>query len=537
VKRLKWIGVLVLLVAMIGTGGYAVAQVRQPEPSYSTGAATRGDLERTLDLSGTVAATGRRDLGFGTSGKVSEVAVKAGQRVRKGQVLARLDATALEAEVTSAEATLARAKAQLASDEEAQASAVTTAATKPRVQKPRGLVQPTKPSTPSKPDPALQQALAEVAAGQKAVTDAQTAASAAIAAAKAALTDQVQKCRASSDDQDGADGDDQAGVSPACAAALAAVQDAQDTVAGKQDQLQGALASLAETLTKAVTAVTKSTGPQDSNGSSGGQSQGAPRVSTSTVAPSSSAENSDSGGPSGGPSGGTVTAARLAQDQADIDTAEAQLGVARAARELATLRAPYVGRILQVDIGRGDQTSSSDSPFVLVGRGVTTVTTTVTNTQVPAVRRGQSVSVTPAGWKVPMKGTVTAIGVLPDSSGNFPVTVTVESSRTVSEGSTAAVSIVTGVVKDAVTVPTSALIRNGNQTVVRVLTGSKLTRTNVTVGVVGARRASITRGLQAGARVVLADLAAEVPSSTSGNGIGPTGGDFGQGPRVEFRER
>ncbi len=213
-KRLRWLATLVLLVVLVGTGGYAVAQIRQPEPAYSTATATRADLERTLDLSGTVAATGRRDLGFGTSGKVARVAVKAGQRVRKGQVLARLDATALEADVTSAESTLARARAQLAADEDAQDAAVATAA-KPRVQKPRGLTQPSKPATPAKPDPALQQALAEVAAGQKAVTAAQTAASAAIAAAKAALTDQKQKCQAP-DDATGTgegDGPDQGGTS------------------------------------------------------------------------------------------------------------------------------------------------------------------------------------------------------------------------------------------------------------------------------------------------------------------------------------
>ena len=71
-----------------------------------------------------------------------------------------------------------------------------------------------------------------------------------------------------------------------------------------------------------------------------------------------------------------------------------------------------------------------------------------------------------------MKGTVTEIAMLPDSSGSFPVTVTVESSRTVSEGSTASVSIVTGVAKDAVTVPTSAVTRNGDRAVVQVLDGT-----------------------------------------------------------------
>ena len=129
VKRVIFL--VVLLAVVVGSGGYAVAQARQPAASYSTAKATLADVERTLDLSGTVTATGRRDLAFGTDGTVAKVSAKAGQRVRKGQVLARLDTTALDAAVTEAVATLARAKAQLASDEDAQTSAVSAAATAP----------------------------------------------------------------------------------------------------------------------------------------------------------------------------------------------------------------------------------------------------------------------------------------------------------------------------------------------------------------------------------------------------------------------
>ena len=64
---------VVLLAVVVGSGGYAVAQARQPAASYSTAKATLADVERTLDLSGTVTATGRRDLAFGTDGTVAKV--------------------------------------------------------------------------------------------------------------------------------------------------------------------------------------------------------------------------------------------------------------------------------------------------------------------------------------------------------------------------------------------------------------------------------------------------------------------------------
>jgi HlyD family secretion protein len=568
VKPIRWLAVIVLLAVVVGSGGYAVAQARSPKAAYRTATATLADVEHTLDLSGTVAATGRRDLGFGTSGTVSRVGVKAGQRVRKGQVIARLDSTSLVAAVTSAVATFTKAEAQLASDEAAQATAVSastssgssgsTGSTKKAAQSGNGSgsgKQSTQGSstgsTPSttKPDPALQQALSALAVQQQAVTTAQSDATDAITAAKAALASQTQTCQqATSGSASGSDtgstdpgSTDPDGLASACTTALATVQDAQDTVAVQQDALQTALTDLAGTLSKAVAAVTKATQTQTqtqtqqhSTPTASSSQTGSTHSSAATTAPTAS------GGGSTSSSGGTVTAAHLAKDQADIDTAQADLREARSARALATLRAPYAGRVLEVGLAHGDQVSSSETPVVLVGHGVTTVTTSVTTAQVPDVRRGQAATVTPAGWSTPMKGTVTSIALLPDSTGDFAVTVTVASTRTVSEGSTAAVALVVGTARDAVTVPTSALTRVGTRSVVSVLHGQSVTRTLVTVGVVGTRRTSITQGLTAGAKVVLADLDAAVPTSTTNTtqrrfqNAGGTGG-FGGGQNLGFR--
>jgi hypothetical protein len=50
-----------------------------------------------------------------------------------------------------------------------------------------------------------------------------------------------------------------------------------------------------------------------------------------------------------------------------------------------------------------------------------------------------------------------------------------------------------------------------------VLSGDTMTRTAVTAGVIGARHATITKGLKAGTKVMLADLDARVPNSTTTN--------------------
>lgn len=65
-----------------------------------------------VDASGTVEAMDA-DLGFSAPGRVAEVGVREGDRVRRGDVLARLDASELEARKSAAEAQLEAARAAL----------------------------------------------------------------------------------------------------------------------------------------------------------------------------------------------------------------------------------------------------------------------------------------------------------------------------------------------------------------------------------------------------------------------------------------
>ena len=162
-------------------------------------------------------------------------------------------------------------------------------------------------------------------------------------------------------------------------------------MATKQDALKTALTALADTLGAAETQVASVPGSPPSSPS---RPSTRPRRST----PAAGAPPPHRARATGGAG---VTAARLAQDQASIDSAEAGLTRARAERSLATLRAPYAGRVLEVGVARHDQVGASDVAVVLVGRGVTTVTSTLSTAQVPTVRQGQRVTVTPAGGARP----------------------------------------------------------------------------------------------------------------------------------------
>ncbi|MET0746664.1 MAG: efflux RND transporter periplasmic adaptor subunit [Rhizobium sp.] len=73
----------------------------------------RGDATRALDYSGSVQARTNMNLGFRISGKIVDRRVDIGQRVKPGDVLARVDATDYALSVKRAEADLLSAEKQM----------------------------------------------------------------------------------------------------------------------------------------------------------------------------------------------------------------------------------------------------------------------------------------------------------------------------------------------------------------------------------------------------------------------------------------
>ena len=534
-------GIAVLAVAGVVVGGYAAYAASGSAPDYRTAVATVGDVEQTLALSGTLEASGRADLEFGTDGTVAAVTVEAGDHVRAGQVLARLDRTSLTTAVRRARADLTAARAQLETDEAAQAETVsavssdsstgqatqqptqqpTQQASQPPTQQPTG-----QPSTD--PDPVL----AELAAQQQAVTEAQTAASAAIADAKSALAAQTTACEAAystpTDDPTATPTDPPTDppTDDACATALTTVQTAQDAVATAQDALQAALTDLADTLTKAIQALGQASDEptQQAQPTQDAPATKAPQAQTPAT-PQTKAQTPTV----------TVTAATLARDQASIDQAQAELVAAQQSLRAATVRAPHAGRVATVSATAGDRVSAGDAAITVIAPGTTTVEVDVTDTQVRELKTGQAVDVTPAGAASALAGTVTAIGAVPDTSSGsttYPVTVTLaRRNLNVPSGATATLAVVVGTASDVVTVPASA-VRSGSVT---VLDGDTTSTTRVTTGVVGTSRIEVTEGLDAGDRVVLADLTADLPSTgTDSAGNGAFGGGFGGGGGPQF---
>ena len=95
-KKKKTIWVILLVVVLLGGGGYfyydnfyKVEEVQAVSSLQST-RAQRGELVIYASGSGTIVATEEYELSFPTSGLLSELNVKVGDRVKKGDILARL---------------------------------------------------------------------------------------------------------------------------------------------------------------------------------------------------------------------------------------------------------------------------------------------------------------------------------------------------------------------------------------------------------------------------------------------------------------
>jgi HlyD family secretion protein len=107
-KRTIWIVLIVVLLAAAG-GGYvvyansrALAVEAAGEPQVQTATASRGDLIITADGTGTLVPAEEVEVGFLTGGVLTEVLVKVGDRVEAGDVLARLDDSSAQEQVTQA---------------------------------------------------------------------------------------------------------------------------------------------------------------------------------------------------------------------------------------------------------------------------------------------------------------------------------------------------------------------------------------------------------------------------------------------------
>ena len=82
-------------------------------PAYRTAPVTRATLTSTVSATGALSAVRTVQVGTQVSGQVAKIYVDFNDKVKKGQLLARIDPTLQQQAVQDAQAQLERAQAQL----------------------------------------------------------------------------------------------------------------------------------------------------------------------------------------------------------------------------------------------------------------------------------------------------------------------------------------------------------------------------------------------------------------------------------------
>ncbi|WP_433612224.1 efflux RND transporter periplasmic adaptor subunit [Dactylosporangium sp. CA-139114] len=132
----------VLVLAAVGGAFWAYQIVSGPAANAGTGtsttrtrnvAVTEGTVSETVSATGSVASASTANANFTTSGTVTEVDVKVGDVVTKGQTLAKVDPTAAQAALDTAKANLTAARAALTRDQNNSADDATIASAQAQV--------------------------------------------------------------------------------------------------------------------------------------------------------------------------------------------------------------------------------------------------------------------------------------------------------------------------------------------------------------------------------------------------------------------
>ena len=109
-KRKKKLIISIIIILIVGSGVIA-AQRHQKGPTYATVKVKRGILKQTVEVTGKVESVENINLNFKTTGRIKEIFVKVGDKITKGQKLAKLETKALESQVVDAQARINQAQA------------------------------------------------------------------------------------------------------------------------------------------------------------------------------------------------------------------------------------------------------------------------------------------------------------------------------------------------------------------------------------------------------------------------------------------
>ena len=175
--------------------------------------------------------------------------------------------------------------------------------------------------------------------------------------------------------------------------------------------------------------------------------------------------------------------------QAEVVAAQATLETATADLESATLRAPFDGIVVVVNIESGEQVNANTEAIEIADPSVVEVSGSVDEIDVLFLQEGAraAVNLEALGTQA-LLGTVSSIATIGTSQQGvvtYPVTIRVESSANnqLPEGLSATAQVVIREQTDSLLIPLQALYGSVQSPIVRVVNGENITERQVSLGI------------------------------------------------------
>ena len=106
-KTLKKIGLAIVVIAVLAVVAFLILRKSEkPQMKYKPAEIHRGSIVNTVTATGTIEPIVQVEVGTQVSGIINHIYVDYNSVVKKGEVIAELDKTTLEADLASSSATL-----------------------------------------------------------------------------------------------------------------------------------------------------------------------------------------------------------------------------------------------------------------------------------------------------------------------------------------------------------------------------------------------------------------------------------------------
>jgi membrane fusion protein, macrolide-specific efflux system len=540
-------GVLTLAVAGTAFGGWRAthATTKRVSTSSTIVEAKKGIVLVSVTGTGNVVAPGQVDVGFDSAAAanpVTEILVKTGDQVTKGQPLARVNSTTLQTALDTANAQFAVAQANYDKVKSGLSAADRASLDAQALQSRNGVAsaQTAYDNAVSSADQNVGLTAEAVRQAEENVTNAQAQADRDVANGQSQIDQATATLESAQTAFNTAQTNYAATVTPATTDALAK---AQSTLTTATNALTTARNNFESTKLKAVQSVTTSNNQLTTarNNQSNGAVKDRQAIDSAARGLESARASYNATVAGNQVKLAGATTADNAQQDLSISNAKNQLATAQKNFDSATLLAPIDGTVASLSgkVGANAGASSSSSGG---GNGTAAASssafltiTDLVNLEVKSsfseadankLKVGQAVSVTlDAITGTTLSGKIRQVDLAPVTANNvvsYPVYVTLDPvppTAPVRPGMTASLAVTVQKADNVVLLPTTAISSRGTTATVQVMKADdpKVTEARqVTIGLRGDTEMEITTGLAAGDKVVIVRQAATATATRGG---------------------